>query len=83
MKILYFAAKWCGPCSWFGPLLETVILDFPTMTLSKLDYDDNLIAAMDNGVSSLPTLILLNNGQEVKRHEGALMEKDLRSWLTT
>ena len=83
MKILYFSAKWCGPCSWFGPLLETVIQDFPTLTLSKIDYDENMIFAMDNSVSSLPTIILMDNGQEVKRQIGALMEKDLRMWLVT
>jgi thioredoxin 1 len=68
VKYLYFSAPWCGPCRMFGPIMEEVSKEIP---VQKVNVDDENDLAMQYGVRSVPTIVLVNeNGKELSRHVG-------------
>ena len=72
--VVDFYATWCGPCRMFGPVFEEVSKD-EDFNFVKLDVDKYSDIAREYGVMSIPTVILFENGNEVKRFTG-FMSKD-------
>ena len=66
-----FWAEWCGPCRMVGPILEEVAEEQDTISIAKLNVDENPQSAMEYDVMSIPTLILFQDGVEKKRLVGA------------
>ena len=66
-KFLYFSAPWCGPCRTLGPVMQNV---GQTIPVRKINVDEQSDIAQKYGIRNVPTVILLDNGQEVKRHIG-------------
>lgn len=78
-KILVdFFATWCGPCKMLGPVLEKVESNLKVV---KIDVDEFEDLAREYGVMSIPTLVILENGKEVKRHVGFIDKSNLEKWL--
>lgn len=73
--LLDFYAEWCGPCMMMAPELEAFSEENNTVKCCKLNVDEQTDLAVTFGVMSIPTVILFENGQEVKRFVGA-KEKD-------
>src|SRR6476661_4053144 len=70
-----FWAPWCGPCKVIGPLLEKLEIDYAgRFKLVKIDSDQEQQLAGAFGVRSIPTCILLMNGQPVDGFMGTLRE---------
>jgi thioredoxin 1 len=67
MKYLYFSASWCGPCRTLGPIMNEVSQQIP---VQKVDVDSEFELASQYNVRNVPTVVLLDNGQEVKRFVG-------------
>ncbi len=77
-----FWAPWCGPCKVIGPLLEKLEVDYAgRFKLVKIDSDQEQQLAGAFGVRSIPTCILLMNGQPVDGFMGALPEGKIREFL--
>ncbi len=77
-----FWAPWCGPCRTLGPLLEKLEADYGgRFKLVKIDSDQEQQLAAAFGIRSIPTCILLKNGQPVDGFTGALPEGQLRQFL--
>ena len=66
-KILYFSAPWCGPCKQFGPVMEQV---GQSVRVEKVDVDKLPDLAQAYNVRSVPTVVILKDGQEVNRFVG-------------
>lgn len=67
-----FWATWCGPCKMVAPVLEEIAGEKAgQLTVAKLDVDANPETARDFQVVSIPTMILFQNGEPVKRIVGA------------
>ncbi len=78
-KILVdFFATWCGPCKMLGPVLEKTESDVKVV---KVDTDEFEELARDYGVMSIPTLVLIEKGKEVKRNIGFIDKKSLENFL--
>ena len=72
-----FYATWCGPCKMQAPILEQVASAVgDDAKILKVDIDNNMDAARQYGVRSVPTLILFKEGKEVWRKSG-LTEKNV------
>ena len=67
MKYLLFSASWCGPCQTLKPVMEQVSKTIP---VTKIDVDTDAQTVSDYGVRSVPTVILIKDGREVKRFTG-------------
>ncbi len=77
MKILKFQADWCQPCQTLSRLLENVKPRFPDIEFASIDVDENSEMAHTYNIRSLPTLVLINQGREVKRRAGCPTEQEL------
>jgi thioredoxin 1 len=67
-----FWATWCGPCKMVAPVLEEIAAEKAgQLTVAKIDVDANPETARDFQVVSIPTMILFQNGEAVKRIVGA------------
>jgi len=67
-----FYANWCGPCKMIAPELERAESDIKVV---KVDVDEFEELAREYGVMSIPTLVLFDKGQEVRRTIG-FIDKD-------
>jgi putative thioredoxin len=77
-----FWATWCGPCKVIGPILEKVEAEYEgRFKLVKIDSDQEQQLAAAFGVRSIPTCILLMNGQPVDGFMGALPEGKIKEFL--
>lgn len=65
-------APWCGPCRMVAPVLEEISDTYAgTLTVAKLNVDENPNTASTYGIVSIPTLNLFKGGQVVKQIVGA------------
>ena len=78
-KILVdFFATWCGPCKMLAPVLEKVESDIKVIKVDTDEFDE---LSREYGVMSIPTLVLIENGQEVKRNIGFIDKDNLEKFL--
>jgi putative thioredoxin len=77
-----FWAPWCGPCKAIGPILEKLEVAYGgAFKLVKINSDEEQQLAGAFGIRSIPTVILLKNGQPVDGFMGALPEGQVREFL--
>ena len=65
-----FWAPWCGPCRMQTPILEQIVGKVAGAKIAKLNVDEAPAQAAHFGVMSIPTLIVLKNGESVKQFIG-------------
>ena len=77
-----FWAPWCGPCRMVAPVVEEIAGERTgNLKVVKLNIDENQQTAVNYDVMSIPTLILFNNGQVVKKIVGAYPKRRLEAEL--
>jgi len=67
-QIFYFTAPWCEPCQVLGPIMDKVAGQIP---VEKINIDYEMDRARSANVMSVPTVVLAQNGQEIRRFVGA------------
>ena len=77
-----FWAVWCGPCKAIAPILEEVANEYKgKVKVGKVDVDQNQNTAMKYGVRSIPTLLLMKNGEVVNQLVGAVPKTNITDLL--
>ena len=77
-----FWAPWCAPCRLVGGLLEELGPEYAgRLRIVKLNVDESPETARRYGISSIPTMILIRDGQAVDQIVGAMPLNPMRQWL--
>ena len=69
--LLDFYADWCGPCRMVAPILHEIAEERPDVIVGKINVDEEEDLAMQFGVYSIPTLVVMKNGKIVRQVSGA------------
>lgn len=68
--IVDFWAPWCGPCKMLTPIIEEIAETEKDIKVCKVNCDDEITIAQKYRVASIPTLVVIKNGEEVTRSIG-------------
>lgn len=79
MEVLRFTASWCQPCKALAQQLQELDLD---KEVTVVDIDEQSDLAIKYGVRSVPTLVAVDNGKEVKRMVGVKAKDILLDWFS-
>jgi len=72
LVVIDFWAEWCGPCRMISPIIEELSTEYDGKAIiGKVNVDHHAGVSMKYGVRSIPTIILLKNGEVVHKHVGA------------
>ena len=81
MEILDFYADWCGPCQMMKPTMEAFSKMHPEIKVTAVNIDEEEERAEEFGVSTIPCIVLMKDGKEVKRAVGVQSLKKLNKML--
>jgi thioredoxin 1 len=84
LVLMDFWAEWCGPCKKVSPILDEISKEHGIL-VGKLNIDDNPIKTLEYSVSSIPTMVLFEDGVVIKTIIGAKpkhkMLEELSEWF--
>lgn len=72
LVLVDFYADWCGPCRMVSPVIDQISKETDDVKVVKVDVDSSPETAGRYGIRSIPTVILLNDGEIVDKKIGAM-----------
>ncbi|MBQ8176807.1 MAG: thioredoxin [Oscillospiraceae bacterium] len=81
LVLLDFYADWCGPCRMVSPVVEEIAEENPQYLVGKINVDDEPELAQKFGVSSIPMLVVMKNGEIVNKAVGAKPKAQILAML--
>ncbi|CRZ20807.1 thioredoxin TrxA [Kingella kingae] len=80
--LLDFWAPWCGPCKMIAPILDQLADEWAgKIKIAKMNVDDNQAIPAQFGIRSIPTLVVLKDGQVLATRPGALAKPQLEAFV--
>ena len=76
-----FNAEWCGPCKMMKPVLEEISQSNNDIKIVSVNVDDEDELASKYNISSIPCLVLIENGEEINRSVGLISRSGLDSFI--
>ena len=78
IEIHKFSAEWCGPCKQLSATLKTIDSEVPVI---EHDVDQEMDLARDSNIRGVPTMILMEDGKELRRMVGAKTKQEIENWI--
>ncbi len=72
-----FYAIWCGPCKMLAPIVEQIATENDAIKVCRINIDENQDLAVQYGIMSIPTLVVIKNGEEVSRTVGVIGKEEI------
>ena len=79
--LIDFWATWCGPCKMIAPIVEEIAAERDDIIVGKIDVDQEMELAMQFGITSIPTLVLMKNGEVAATMVGYRPKADILKLL--
>lgn len=79
--LLDFWASWCGPCRMLSPVVDEIAEENPQIKVGKINVDEEGDLAASFGVMSIPTLVVIKNGQVVNQSVGVVPKQKIIGML--
>ena len=79
--LLDFYADWCGPCKMMAPIVDEIAAENPQYLVGKINVDNEPELANEFAVMSIPTLVVIKNGQIVNQSAGARPKQSILAML--
>ena len=79
--LIDFWAAWCGPCRMIAPAVEKIAEELPEVKVCKINIDDEQELAIRHGVMSIPTLMVVKNGEIVNTAIGLRPKEEIEALL--
>lgn len=86
LSVIDFWAPWCGPCLALGPTIESLATEYDgKVNVGKVNVDENPNLSINYGITSIPAVLFIKNGQVVDKQVGAapksVFEKKIQAHL--
>lgn len=79
--LLDFYAEWCGPCRMVSPIIDEIAQENPHYLVGQINVDNEQALAQSFGVMSIPTLIVMKNGEITEQSVGAKTKDQILEML--
>ncbi len=79
--VVDFYADWCGPCKMQGPIVEQLAEERKDVKFCKLNVDEAVPVAVELGISSIPTIMVVKNGEVTFKEAGLMQKSQLEALL--
>ncbi len=83
VALIDFYADWCGPCKMVSPIVDEIAETQDTYKICKVNVDEASDLAADFSVMSIPTLVVMKNGELVDTHIGLASKAKIMAMLET
>ncbi len=79
--LIDFWATWCGPCQMIAPIVHQIAEENDNVVVGKVDVDNEIALAQRFGIASIPTLVLMKNGQAVDTLIGLRSKEQILAFI--
>lgn len=79
--LIDFYADWCGPCQVLSPIVEEVAKSNTDVKVVRINIDNAENIAIDYGIMSIPTLVVIEDGKEVRRSVGLISQSEIEALI--
>ena len=76
-----FFATWCGPCRMVAPIVEQIAAEREDILVGKVNVDEEMELAVKFGIISIPTLIVMKNGEVANKAVGYMPKEEILKLL--
>ena len=81
LTLVDFYATWCGPCKMQGPIVEQLSEERTDVKFCKLNIDEAMQIAMSLGITSIPTIMVVKDGEITYKQAGLMQKAQLNALL--